>query len=135
MHKFACGSLLVPLLQFHCIPSLSLDLTELLTVILSNFLFLFYSNHAKDQGFSIVLDMRGSTWLAIKPVLKSLQVFFHELLLNVLYNFDIVLFKFVTVVNISTRLVAQCIVFYIKLSYRNACILKAHTHSKSGGSI
>ncbi|XP_028393143.1 kalirin-like [Dendronephthya gigantea] len=31
------------------------------------------SDHAKDQGFSIVLDMRGSTWLSIKPVLKSLQ--------------------------------------------------------------
>ena len=34
----------------------------------------FFSDNAKDKGFSIVVDMRGNTWLSIKPVLKSLQV-------------------------------------------------------------
>ncbi|XP_046859404.1 kalirin-like isoform X4 [Xenia sp. Carnegie-2017] len=31
------------------------------------------SDNAREQGFSIVLDMRGSTWLSIKPILKSMQ--------------------------------------------------------------
>ncbi|XP_067020221.1 kalirin-like isoform X6 [Acropora muricata] len=31
------------------------------------------SNHERDLGFSLVLDMRGNTWQGAKPMLKALQ--------------------------------------------------------------
>ncbi|XP_020600716.1 triple functional domain protein-like isoform X7 [Orbicella faveolata] len=31
------------------------------------------SDHERELGFSLVLDMRGSTWLSAKPMLKALQ--------------------------------------------------------------
>lgn len=33
-----------------------------------------FSDHERELGFSLVLDMRGSTWLSAKPMLKALQV-------------------------------------------------------------
>lgn len=32
-----------------------------------------YSEEQREQGFSVVVDMRGSTWSTVKPILKVLQ--------------------------------------------------------------
>ena len=36
--------------------------------------FVNFSDHERDLGFSLVLDMRGNTWHGAKPMLKALQV-------------------------------------------------------------
>ena len=35
---------------------------------------IFFSDDVREKGFSIILDMRGSTWQNVKPILKALQV-------------------------------------------------------------
>ena len=35
-----------------------------------------YSDDVKQLGFSVIIDMRGSTWNHVKPILKILQVCF-----------------------------------------------------------
>jgi hypothetical protein len=37
-------------------------------------LYVFYSDDVRDKGFTVILDMRGSTWQIVKPILKVLQV-------------------------------------------------------------
>lgn len=36
--------------------------------------YLIFSEEAADLGFSVVIDMRGTTWNTVKPILKVLQV-------------------------------------------------------------
>ncbi len=43
-------------------------------IILS--LFLIYSDDVRELAFSVVIDMRGSTWTTVKPILKVLQEYF-----------------------------------------------------------
>ena len=43
----------------------------------SRLLYVFYfSDEALQLGFTVVVDMRGSTWNSIKPILKVLQDYF-----------------------------------------------------------
>lgn len=37
-------------------------------------LMLFYSDDVKKLGFTVIIDMRGSTWHNVKPILRVLQV-------------------------------------------------------------
>lgn len=37
---------------------------------------IFSSDEVKEQGFTVVIDMRGSTWATVKPILKVLQEHF-----------------------------------------------------------
>ena len=52
--------------------------------ILSTGIWCFFlnSDEAKKRGFSVVIDMRGSTWHNVKPILRVLQV--SALLINYL---------------------------------------------------
>lgn len=34
----------------------------------------FCSNEVRERGFTMIIDMRGSTWQIVKPILKVLQV-------------------------------------------------------------
>lgn len=44
---------------------------------MSNFFFVYYySDSVRSHGFTILIDMRGSAWAAIKPILKVLQEHF-----------------------------------------------------------
>lgn len=36
----------------------------------------FYSDSVKSHGFTVLIDMRGSAWAVIKPILKVLQEHF-----------------------------------------------------------
>ena len=36
--------------------------------------YVFFSDDVRDRGFTVILDMRGSTWQIVKPILKVLQV-------------------------------------------------------------
>lgn len=33
-----------------------------------------YSDEVRDRGFTMILDMRGTKWETVKPILKALQV-------------------------------------------------------------
>lgn len=46
------------------------------SILIDNFLSTSISDHERELGFSLVLDMRGSTWPSVKPMLKALQVCF-----------------------------------------------------------
>jgi hypothetical protein len=35
-----------------------------------------FSEEARKHGFSVIIDMRGSTWHNVKPILRVLQVRF-----------------------------------------------------------
>jgi kalirin len=36
----------------------------------------FFSDDVRELGFTVVIDMRGSTWSLVKPILKVLQEHF-----------------------------------------------------------
>ena len=36
----------------------------------------FFSDDVRDLTFTVIVDMRGSTWNTVKPILKVLQEFF-----------------------------------------------------------
>ena len=40
--------------------------------------FVYYSDEVRELGFTVVIDMRGSTWNTVKPVLKELQESFSQ---------------------------------------------------------
>lgn len=40
------------------------------------FLLNLFSDDVKEQGFTVVVDMRGATWGTVKPILKVLQEHF-----------------------------------------------------------
>ena len=44
-------------------------------ILTHDFLFI-SSEDVRDLSFSVVIDMRGSTWNMVKPILKVLQEFF-----------------------------------------------------------
>ena len=65
--------LLTCLLSFDNI--LNAGICHTVFVMFTNYCFYFdFSNHERDLGFSLVLDMRGNTWQGAKPMLKALQV-------------------------------------------------------------
>lgn len=33
-----------------------------------------FSDEVRERGFTVILDMRGSKWEIVKPILKALQV-------------------------------------------------------------
>ena len=33
----------------------------------------YFSDEVREKGFTIILDMRGSKWDTVKPILKALQ--------------------------------------------------------------
>lgn len=39
-------------------------------------MFFVSSDDVKEQGFTVVVDMRGATWGTVKPILKVLQEHF-----------------------------------------------------------
>ena len=51
--------------------SFSIHVNVVFVMLLFSFLF---SDDVREKGFTVILDMRGTTWQVVKPILKAMQV-------------------------------------------------------------
>lgn len=49
------------------------DIDSLLSSDLISILYVIHSEDVRGRGFTVVVDMRGSKWDSVKPVLRTLQ--------------------------------------------------------------